>query len=234
MTLSIVLGICCYAFLAIDHFLRLSGSVNLAVVFKGIASLCFLSLAIYSFVTCKKKSDAFRRLSVFVLTGIFLAFVADIILEINFVFGFVLFVFAQFFYFFAFIGYGKLKPRFFIISAAIIITLIIFDVASPFFNFEKDGESLFLPSVVYMISLTIVVVQGFECFGYKDIRAKLMPIGTLLFALSDLLLETYVFPSGIIPKNLAEVIFIFSNFMYYTGQLFVAFSLSKDYLVEKK
>lgn len=234
MTLSIVLGICCYVFLTIDHFLRLTGNINVAVIFKGIASLCFILLAIYSFITCKQKSDKFRHISVFVLTGIIIAFIADVVLEINFVFGFVLFMFAQLFYFYAFTGYGKLKTRFFIGSAILIIILAVVDIYSPLFNFEKDGENLLMPSIVYMISLVFVVIQGLESLVYKDVHAKTMAIGISLFAWSDFLLEMYVFPSGFISKGVLEGIFIFSNFMYYTGQLMVAWSLSKDYLVEKK
>lgn len=232
--ITICLGAFSYVFLIIDHYLRLSGSVKLAVVFKALASLCFLMLALYSFFTCKKKSNMFRHVSVFILIGISIAFVADIVLEINFVFGFVLFMFAQLFYFYAFTGYGKLKTRFFIGSAILIIILAVVDIYSPLFNFEKDGENLLMPSIVYMISLVFVVIQGLESLVYKDVHAKTMAIGISLFAWSDFLLEMYVFPSGFISKGVLEGIFIFSNFMYYTGQLMVAWSLSKDYSVEKK
>ncbi|MBQ0003746.1 MAG: hypothetical protein KBT21_09455 [Treponema sp.] len=233
MLLTICLSSFCYIFLVIDHYLRLSGSVKLAVIFKGMASLCFLSLAVYSFINCRKKSAKFRRVSVFVLTGIIIAGFADIVLELNFVMGFVLFMIAQLFYFYAFSGYGKLKPKFFIYSAILIIILTSVDIASPLFNFEKDGENLLFPSIVYMISLVVVVVQGSESFKMKDIHAKTMAIGTSLFAWSDFLLEMYVFPSGIFSKGVLEAIFIFSNLMYYTGQLMVAWSLSKDYCEEQ-
>ena len=242
---AIVLSACSWISLAIGHFFRINSSLPsnkdimwlLAIgydagafipwiVFKGIASFCFVLLAVLSVIRLKKKSERFEKLSVFILIGLSLAFVADILLEIHFVIAFVMFVIAQFFYFLAFLNYGKVNKKFFIASALMIAFFLTMDVATPFFNF---GD-LFVPSVVYMISLVIVVVKSFESFKWNSIEAKLMPIGTLLFGVSDFFLQFWVFSASWMAVSLTNAIFIFSNFMYYSGQLLVAYSLSKDYI----
>lgn len=229
MIISIVLGILSLSALFFDHYFLIAGNNGLSVFFKGTASACFVILAVYSLIRCKQKSETFKKFAVFCMAGITIAFIADIVIELNFVIGFCLFVSAQTFYFLSFSHYRKYSRNFFIGAGILFFSILLFDFHCPFFNF---GD-LKIPVVVYILALSCVVIKSFDSFRWKAVQAKTMPVGIALFALSDFMLQFYVFPSGLIPEKTAYIIAVVSNVFYYVGQLLVAFSLSKDFIAEK-
>ena len=229
MIISIVLGILSLSALFFDHYFLIAGNNGLSVFFKGTASACFVILAVYSLIRCKQKSETFKKFAVFCMAGITISFIADIVIELNFVIGFCLFVSAQTFYFLSFSHYRKYSRNFFIGAGILFFSILLFDFHCPFFNF---GD-LKIPVVVYILALSCVVIKSFDSFRWKAVQAKTMPVGIALFSLSDFMLQFYVFPSGLIPEKTAYIIAVVSNVFYYVGQLLVAFSLSKDFIAKK-
>ena len=57
MVVGIISSFLCFVFLVLDHYFRIiSGStLGLSLVFKILASSCFLCLGLYSFFKCKDK-----------------------------------------------------------------------------------------------------------------------------------------------------------------------------------
>ena len=88
MIISIVLGILSLSALFFDHYFLIAGNNGLSVFFKGTASACFVILAVYSLIRCKQKSETFKKFAVFCMAGITISFIADIVIELNFVIGF--------------------------------------------------------------------------------------------------------------------------------------------------
>lgn len=228
--MNILFSALTYIFLFFDHYFRINGNKFVSDIFKGCASLVFVSFAFYNYNRCKNRSEQFRKLSFFILTGICIAFIADIMLEINFEIGFCIFVSVQIFYFYAFTHYGKLDKKFYIIAGLLAIAVDSVNYLCPYFYFRDLQISVF----VYTIAFACVVTKSLESFKWPKIQAKTMPIGIILFAISDFFLQFRVFPSEDLPVKVGSVIFIISNIFYYTGQLLIGFSLSKDYLPIKK
>ena len=77
------------------------------------------------------------------------------------------------------------------------------------------------------------MAKSADSFKWNSIQAKLMPVGIILFGISDILLQFNVFPQADLSKHAVSVMFIISNTFYYTGQLVVAFAISKNYLKDK-
>lgn len=225
MKINILCFALTYLFLFLDHFYRIVGDKILSDIFKGITSFVFVLFAFYSYNKATRKSEKFRKFSVFILTGICVSLLADILLEINFEIGFCIFVSVQIFYFYAFTHYGKLNLRFYIFAIVIAILVDTGNYLCPYFYFRDLQISVF----VYTIASACVVSKSIESFRWDSVQAKTMPIGIILFAISDFLLQFRVFPSEELPEQVGSIIFIVSNTLYYTAQLLIGYSLSKDY-----
>lgn len=91
MKINILCFALTYLFLFLDHFYRIVGDKILSDIFKGITSFVFVLFAFYSYNKATRKSEKFRKFSVFILTGICVSLLADILLEINFEIGFCIF-----------------------------------------------------------------------------------------------------------------------------------------------
>ena len=103
------------------------------------------------------------------------------------------------------------------------------DWFAPWFEF-----GILFPFVIFYTCVwTFVMAKSADSFKWNSIQAKLMPVGIILFGMSDILLQFNVFPQADLSKHAVSVMFIISNTFYYTGQLVVAFAISKNYLKDK-
>lgn len=228
MLIRIISGIFCCVFLALDHYFRITlhSGLGFSLLFKMLASISFIVSGFYSYFTNKEKSALFNRTAVLILAGLCSSILADFFLELNFYAGFLLFVSAHVLYFLAFSVYSKmsLKKWIFVISFLIIFT--VFDLLVPWFDFGI----LFPFVVLYSGVWTFVMAKGAESFMWNSVEAKLVPVGIGLFGISDILLQFTLFAVADFPSNAVNVIFIVSNFFYYSAQHVLAYSIGKDYL----
>lgn len=231
MVIGIISSVLCYVFLALDHYFRIvtDSTVGLSLVFKILASLCFLAFGLYSFFSCKEKSGEFKKVSLLILFGLINSLLADLFLELNFYIGFVIFVSAHVLYFFAFSVYSRFSLKKWIFIAAFTLVFSVCDWFAPWFEFS----GLFPAVIFYCCVWAFVMAKAAESFKWNSIQAKLMPVGIALFGLSDILLQFNVFPAETLSKQAVSVLFIISNTVYYTAQLLIAYSISKDYLKDK-
>lgn len=234
MITTLVLGIASLVCLGLDHFFRITDHRVLSLVFKGIASIFFVVLAIYSYFKCRDKDEKFKKLSHYVIAALCFSFAADVMLglkevelagEIAFIIGFLFFVAAHIMYLFAFSVYGKPQKDFYIKAAVLTVILICYAGLTPWFDFGP----LFALICVYSVIVSCVVFRSL-CFTDKNsLNAKIMAAGMILFVLSDMLLLFWIFPREGVSKSVSSVIFIISNSCYYIAQLAAAHSISKSY-----
>ena len=231
MVEGIISSFLCFVFLVLDHYFRIiSGStLGLSLVFKILASSCFLCLGLYSFFRCKDKSDEFKKVSLLILFGLINSLLADLFLELNFYAGFLLFVSAHILYFCAFSVYSKFSLKKWIFIAVFTSVFSVCDWFAPWFEFGI----LFPFVIIYTCVWTFVMAKAADSFKWNSIQAKLMPVGIILFGMSDILLQFNVFPAESLSKEAASVMFIISNSFYYGAQLVIAWAISQDYLKSK-
>ena len=231
MVVGIISSFLCYVFLVLDHYFRIiSGStLGLSLVFKILASSCFLCLGLYSFFCFFFKSDEFKKVSLLILFGLINSLLADLFLELNFYAGFLIFISAQILFFCAFSVNSKKKKKKWIFIAVFTSVFSVCDWFAPWFEF-----GILFPFVIFYTCVwTFVMAKAADSFKWNSIQAKLMPVGIILFGMSDILLQFNVFPQADLSKQAVSVMFIISNTFYYTGQLIVAFAISKNYLKDK-
>lgn len=226
MIFTLISTILCFVFLGFDHFFRIIGNLGVSLLFKVLASACFVAYGIYSFINCKEKSDSFKKVSAFVLTGLCVGLVADFAIELSLYTGLVIFIVGHIFYLLAFSTYSRLSVKKVLLMLLFIAVIFVGDKFSPWFDFKGGFAVIMLYGAVWIVSL----VTSFESFKWNTRQAKILPVGVLLFGISDMLLQFWLFPNASVSAEVASIMFIVSNVVYYAAQLILAYSISKDYI----
>lgn len=94
------------------------------------------------------------------------------------------------------------------------------------YNYSKFASRI--PVAVYAFTILIFTVKAFDVFINKSIYAKMLPLGALVFLISDFVMLVQMF------YNLSQAAVDFYDglnlFLYFPAQLLIANSLSEDYL----
>lgn len=230
MVAGILCSLCCFIFLTLDHYFLnnpcATVSFNIALLCKMLASACFVIYGLLCFSKCKDKNKGFKKVSSLMLSGLFLGFAADLLLEINFYAGFVVFVTAHIFYFLGFSVYSKMDKVKWAIVIGFVAVFATVDYVVPWFNFQ----GLFPVVVIYSAVWAFVFAKSVESLKFKSVNAKIVVAGIVLFGISDILLQFKFFPAEGFSPAAGAVIFAVSNAVYYIAQLLIGYSLSKNFI----
>ncbi|MDE7384611.1 MAG: lysoplasmalogenase [Anaeroplasmataceae bacterium] len=193
---------------------------------KGLTSALFLLLGILFFIltVLKKKKLKFP---IFMLIGLAFTMIADIILNIHFIFGAILFAIGHIFYA---ISYYQLK-RFswldLICSCVLAVPAVLWITLASMFDF--GGALMEIVVVFYAIIISFMVGKAISNFissilKHQDYRVELIIlIGSILFFFSDCMLLLNKF--GSFSKDAKEVLTILCLGSYYPAQIFLATSI---------
>ncbi len=220
-----------FILLAVFLFFRVKEKRVTAVVFKGLVSLMFIATALIAWLT---SNNPYSNFGIFVVLGLFFGLLGDVFLDIKFIdldretlwtsLGFCAFGVGHMFYI------SGLFLNVVVTSASVwfipLVIAIVFTTISVLL--EK-----FTP-IKYGKMKPFVIVYGFLLFfvtsmymsatiqsGWQNMTLVIMSMGSILFALSDLILNnTYFAPGFNTPA------FIISNHIfYYIAQFAIASSL---------
>lgn len=204
LILAIVVGDICYTTLG---GLWLKGLTSLFFVLLGACNVFFLA-------KCKREDLKF---GIFMLIGLFVCFVADIVLNLNFMFGAIIFALGHVFYIIAYSIHKKLKISDLIPSVIIFVPVTLLIVFLPIFNF--GGIVMELVCIIYALIISIMVGKSISNFiREKSLLNLLIMIGSLLFMFSDLMLLFANF------ANVSRLFDILCLATYYPGQAMLASS----------
>lgn len=213
----------------LHRYFHLSDNRFAYTFFKALASLMFFVPGIINFLSVKDKSENFKKSGTLFLYGLFLACFADILIEFNFVAGFLLFFICHFVYLYAFISIKKAEPKHYFAALAFMIATITLCLANPFVYFGK----LFPVICVYIGSLCFVTVLSFTAFKLSSPFGKLLAFEGILFLLSDAALQLEIRDFSVIPEEKRFIAGTISNVLYYISQYITVIALSKDIFKEK-
>lgn len=107
-----------------------------------------------------------------------------------------------------------------------ILTVLV--TAHEFLNPILDFGMYLIPLLIYMVSLFVAVAKSSESLKFHNRYGRICFAGTILFAVSDFLLQFHLFAD--LTEEVLFVTGIVSNSFYYAGQLLLAFSLGKDFI----
>ena len=184
--------------------------------FKIVASVIFVLIGILNliFAIVSKQNLKFPLL---MLSGLVFAMLGDILLEIIFIVGAILFAIGHIFFFVSYCVLEKFKVMDLLYGIIIFIPSVLFMTLAPIFDY--NGIVMELVCVVYALIISFMVGKSISLITKeKNILSVIILVGSILFFLSDLMLLLGVF------ANLS-VVGIICLALYYPAEFLLAFSI---------
>lgn len=198
-------------------------SQNVSLIFKMAASVSFVMTALFAFLSNDDKTPQFKKFGIGFIIAACISSLADYTISKNFLIGMLLFFVSVLVYFFSCFAFGRPGKKFFIVTFAIYIPYIVIINLLPGFTFANFT----IPVAVYSLTILIFTVKAFDVFKNKSPYAKMLPIGTVLFILSDFILLVQVFYN--LTPDAQSYCAVLNLTLYFPAQLLIANSLSKTY-----
>lgn len=158
------------------RYFYVEGSFAPTLVFKTLSSLCFLVFAFYNYFKNKDKSGKYKRYSVKLLAALSISFVADIFIKLSVLSGIAIFLFAQVFYFLAFLEFKKLSLKYFVLVFVTASAIIIFDLLCPLF----DLRDLSVPLGVYAFFVVGSALKSIDALSFENKFSRVVMVATFL------------------------------------------------------
>lgn len=193
---------------------------------KGLTSALFVLLAAINLCFAFKLKLENVKFNIFLLIGLFFAMLGDIVLNIHFIGGAILFAVGHVFFLISYCFLSKLNWKDIVIGLAIFIPSLLFITLAPIFDF--GGVLMEIVCVIYAFIISMMV--GKSCGNFaalKNCTSLIILIGSILFYISDFMLLLNVFAS------LPRVVDILCLVTYYPAEILLAVSILFKYLISK-
>ena len=191
------------------------------IILKSVLSAMFVILGAVNFVYVVKKHQQFNMFMLMMLIGLFFAMLGDIVLEIEFIIGALLFAVGHVFFLVSYITLKKYCIKDLIISLSIFIPCVFVILFVPIFDFG----GIMMQMVCIFYALIISLMTGKAIANYtaeKNLLNLVIMIGSLLFILSDFMLLFSVFSEA------GRWTTMLCLATYYPAQCFLAYSILKS------
>ena len=185
---------------------------------KGLTSLGFVLIGIVNLIYIFKLDGANRKFCIIMLIGLIFAMLGDIVLNLFFIGGAILFAIGHVFYFIAYCALQSFKLKDLIFGAVIFVPSALIILLVPIFDF--GGILMQIVCIVYALIISFMVGKSISnIIVKKSLINILLVIGSVLFFVSDFMLLLNVF------GNVGEFADILCLATYYPAQCFLAYSL---------
>ena len=210
-----IVMICLTALFAVVYILTDS------LLSKAAASFLFFAAGIMNFIVIRKKAGGYKRFSVILLCGLFMAMAGDIVINLNFIAGAALFAVGHILFFASQCFLCQRNKRIIIRDHIIGTCLLIVNAAIINLSPLYFGNAL-MQCVCMLYAAIISMMAGksiSNLIGSKDLIFRVMLIGTSLFMVSDMMLMFYDFGS------MLPIFHILCIITYYAAEMILANSL---------
>ncbi len=188
------------------------------LVMKGITSGLFFVLGLANFIFGIKNKNTNFKFSLFLLLGLLFAMLGDIVLNINFVAGAVLFGIGHILFFASYCWLNGLKWIDLVCGIVIFVPAMLFIVLSPLFSFEQPLMEVVC--IVYAFVISFMLGKSVSNLVREHTVTNLtIFVGSLLFFFSDLMLLLNVF------AGLGKAFDILCLITYYPAETLLAMSI---------
>lgn len=197
-----------------DIFYILFGGLLL----KGITSLLFALLGLINFIYTRKQGLGFSRFGLLITLALFICFVADIVLNLNFILGAIIFAIGHLFYIFAYSNLQKFRLVDLVPSVIIFVPALLLIVLCKAFDF--GGMLMEMVCIIYALIISIMVGKCISnLIKNRCLLNILLVVGSALFMFSDIMLLFSQF------ANVSAIMGILCLATYYPGQAILSHSL---------
>lgn len=185
---------------------------------KGITSFGFVLIGIINLIYVFKIEGNQRKFCVIMLIGLVFAMLGDIVLNLFFIGGAILFAIGHIFYFIAYCFLQSFKAKDLIFGLIILVPSALIILLLPIFDF---GEVLMqMVCLIYALIISFMVGKTVSnLITKKRLINIILVIGSVLFFISDFMLLLDVF------GNVGKFAGILCLATYYPAQCILAYSL---------
>ena len=185
---------------------------------KGVTSAGFVILGILSLTYLLLSKEKDLKFPIIMLVGLVFAMCGDIVLNVHFIGGAVLFAIGHIFYFVSYCFIQKFKWIDLIYGAVIFVPSVLFITLAPIFDF--GGILMEVVCIVYAIIISCMVGKAISnLIRERNLANLIILIGSALFFFSDLMLLLNVF------ANLPRVVDVLCLATYYPAEILLAYSI---------
>ena len=189
-----------------------------SLLIKSLSSFGFVLIGLISLLYFSKQNVTIKKFTIMMLIGLIFAMFGDIVLEIDFIIGAILFAIGHVFYFVAYCCLNKFLWNDLLIGASIFIPATLIILFLPIFDF--GGALMQLLCVVYAIIISCMTGKAISNYiKLKNFLTLILMIGSCLFLFSDLMLLFTVF------CNISKVFRYLCLISYYPAEILLALSL---------
>ena len=185
---------------------------------KSITSAGFVLIGGASLLYAILSKNVNLKFSIVMLVGLVFAMAGDIVLNVHFIGGAILFAIGHVFYFVSYCFLLKFKWMDLLYGAIIFVPSVLLITLAPFFDF--GGVLMEVVCVVYALIISFMVGKSISnLVREKSLLNVLLVVGSCLFFFSDLMLLLNVF------ADLPRVVDILCLVTYYPAQCILAYSI---------
>ena len=154
---------------------------------KTVASLLFVALGIVNWLYVRKAGHENKGFAFVMVVALFFAMLGDVVLEINFMGGALIFAVGHVFYFLAYCRLIKLEAKDLIPSACIFVFAAALILFLPIFDF--GGIVMQIVCLVYALIIACMLGKAFSnCRKKLSVLSLLLLMGSFWFFFSDMML----------------------------------------------
>lgn len=199
-----------------DVFYILKGTL----LIKSITSAGFVLLGGVNLFYALKSGFENKKFCIIMFIGLFFAMLGDILLEIDFIIGAILFAVGHVFFFVSYSMLYEFRVKDLLYCLSIFIPAAALILYAPFFKFEDDVLKILCVAYAFVISgMTGKALSNF--FNNKNLLTFLIVLGSSLFLFSDLMLLFDEF------SNISVVFGYLCLITYYPAECILAYSIKR-------
>ena len=186
---------------------------------KSLTSLSFVLIGLIGLLDALLNNKTEQKKFCFIMfTGLVFAMMGDIVLEVNFIIGALLFAIGHIFYFVAYCKLEKFHLKDLIYGAVVFVPAALLILLAPFFEFPS--QMLMWLCVIYAMIISCMMGKSVSNFVKNKCRLNLvLMMGSVLFLFSDLMLLFNVF------SDISKVFRYLCLGTYYPAEILLAISL---------
>ncbi len=165
------------------------------IVVKGAAGLSFTALGAVNLLFAYRSGAKSKKFALYMTLGLFTCFVADVVLNIEFIIGALIFAAGHVLYFVAYTQLVRFKLSDLVPTAVLFAATASFIIFAPILDFGSP--------LMFGVCLLYALIISFMCgkalslwWGARTFSNLLLAIGCVLFVFSDTMLVVDIFGNG--------------------------------------
>lgn len=193
---------------------------------KALTSVAFVLIGAVGFIYALKNKYSNIKYPIFMLIGLTLAMLGDIIINIEFMSGAIIFAVGHVFYFIAYTYLLKFQWKNIIPSIFIFVPSASLIIFAPIFNY--GGILMEIVCVIYALIISLMTGKAISLLlSKKSVSNLLTALGSILFCFSDLMLLFDQFSSA------GNIVLYLCLCTYYPAQILLSYSIFHNCIEQK-